>query len=181
MSWYAQVAILKASQRTVWLRLQNIYTVQRLATNDFGTLWKLRLIYRNIHTYFKVFKHSTIKGRGENLSRLFCFVVMIRIVAFPGIFCLHILCPVNTTYEFLSQRLSFSLMFHIPYTVWWRYNGVNFLQNLHKRQPIARSSGRYMGSLLLIQRVIYVLLLWLWCGLWYRDIVGRIKTTSDCN
>ena len=34
------------------------------------------------------------------------------------------------------------------------YNTVNFLTNIHKRYPIARSLGRAMGCLLLIQHLI---------------------------
>ena len=49
----------------------------------------------------------------------------------------------------------------------YRYNAVNFLQNIHERHPIARPSGRGMGCLL-------------WVQLWYSASVPAMMCPISC-
>ena len=56
-------------------------------------------------------------------------------------------------YYIASSRWGKHVSWH---TVRCRYNGVNFLQNPHKRHPIARPLGRNMGCLLWINTLIYI-------------------------
>ena len=66
------------------------------------------------------------------------------------------------------------------YTVWWRYNAVDFLQNHHKRHPIARPLGRDMGFLLWVQTYIHIPPQSpQWC-VQYHIILDRVITALDC-
>ena len=56
----------------------------------------------------------------------------------------------------------------------WRYTVLCRLSNPHTRHPIARQWRRNMGCDLWFQSVIYILLLSLYCCLWYHVILGRI-------
>ena len=49
------------------------------------------------------------------------------------------------------------LMHLISHTVWYLYNTISFLQNPHKRHPIARPLGWGIGCLLWLQTLIYIL------------------------
>ena len=61
-------------------------------------------------------------------------------------------------------------------TVRCRYYAVDFLQNLHKRNPVARPSGWAMGCTLWIQILIHILLQTLqWC-IQYHAIFDRVIT-----
>ena len=44
-----------------------------------------------------------------------------------------------------------------PIPVWYYYNAVSFLENPHKRHPIAHPLGRGMGCLLWVHTLIYVM------------------------
>ena len=60
------------------------------------------------------------------------------------------------------------------------YNTVTFLQNIHKRYPIARLSGRGMRCLLWVQPLIDILPQFLqWC-VQYHVILDRVITALDC-
>ena len=58
-----------------------------------------------------------------------------------------------------------------------RYNGVNFLENFHKRHSIARPLGRLMGCLLWVQTLIHILSL-SWC-MQYHNTLYRVITAYD--
>ena len=66
------------------------------------------------------------------------------------------------------------------YTVWCCYNTVKFLQNIHKRHPIARPLGRGMGCILWVQTLIDILPPFLqWCAQYYV-ILDRAATALNC-
>ena len=60
------------------------------------------------------------------------------------------------SYVYLAMFLSGPL--YTAYTVWRRYNAVNFLTNIHKRHPMARPLAGPMGCLLLVQHLVDILL-----------------------
>ena len=64
--------------------------------------------------------------------------------------------------------------------VLYHYNVVNFLQNLHKRQPIARPLGRVMGCLSWVQTLIYILTQSRQWYVQYNVILGCIIMALDC-
>ena len=66
------------------------------------------------------------------------------------------------------------------YTVRCRSNAVNFLQNLHKKHPIARPLGRAMGCVLCFQILIYILPQSLECCGQYHVILDRLITAPVC-
>ena len=66
------------------------------------------------------------------------------------------------------------------YTVWCRYNAVNFLTNIHKRHPIARPSGRGKGCLLWIQHLIDILSQFLQSFMQYLTILDLVITSLEC-
>ena len=72
-----------------------------------------------------------------------------------------------------------TLTLHI-YRTLYRYNAVNFLQNIHEKRPIAHPSGRGMGCILWIQPLIDILPQFLqWC-VQYFLMLDCVITALDC-
>ena len=61
-----------------------------------------------------------------------------------------------------------------------RYNAINILQNINKRDPIACPSGRGMWCLLWVQPLIDILLHFLQCWVQYQCILDFVVTALDC-
>ena len=59
-----------------------------------------------------------------------------------------------------------------------RYNAVNFLTDIHKRDPIARPLGRGMGCLLWIKHLIDILPQFMQLFVQYRTILDRVITAQ---
>ena len=68
----------------------------------------------------------------------------------------------------------------MQYTVWCRYNAVNFLKNIHNRHPIARPLGRGMVCLLGIHHLSDILPEFLQSFMQYLAILDRVITALDC-
>ena len=65
-------------------------------------------------------------------------------------------------------------------TVWYPYNAVNFITNIHKRHPMARPLGRGMGCLLWIQHLIDLISRFLQLLVQNPTIFDRVITALDC-
>ena len=65
-------------------------------------------------------------------------------------------------------------------TVWYRYNVINSLTNIHKRHPIARPLGRGMGCLLWACHLLDILLKFLQLFMQYLIILDHVITALDC-
>ena len=62
----------------------------------------------------------------------------------------------------------------------WCKNVVNFLQNINKRHPIARTQGRGMGCLLWVQSLIDILPYFLQLCVQYHVILDCVIMVFDC-
>ena len=126
--------------------------------------------------------HDMVLSKLESVNTCL-FVIVGHWVFLVGIVALTFNCLTHwilqRVYWFLNtiKICSDSLIFILYiYTVWCRYNAVNFLTNIHKRHPIARPLGRGMGCILWIQRLIDTLSQFMQLFMQYLTILDRVIT-----
>ena len=91
-------------------------------------------------------------------------------------FCLNNLCKIRWKGRIILTKYQS----YYENTVQCHHKAVNFLQNIYKRHPIARPSGRGMWCLLWVQPLIDILPHFLqWC-VQYHVILDHVITALDC-